>query len=188
MNKVLVIIGSILAPIILIGLMLAGSYNGLVGKYAEVEQAQAKIDATLQRRYDLIPNVVNSVKGYMTHEKEIFTQIADARAKIGSNASANEKQEAQTQLDSAISRLLVVQENYPQLKANEQVQSLITELEGTENRIFVARNDYNKVTTDYNKKIRSFPTNIIAGMFNFEKVNLIEASKEAQTTVPKVQF
>ena len=165
-----------------------GSYNSLVSSQTEVEQAQAKIEATLQRRYDLIPNVVNSVKGYMTHEEEVFKSIADARAKIGSNASAKEKTAAQGELDSAISRLLVLTENYPTLRSNEQVQSLIVELEGTENRIYVARTDYNAAVTKYNKSIRSFPKNIIANSFGFKEKELVNATKDAQTKVPTVDL
>lgn len=189
MNKTYSIIGGIVGFLVLIGLFIGGSYNSLVGAQTKVEQAQSKIETTLQRRYDLIPNVVNSVKGYMKHESDIFEHIADARAKIGSNtATKAEKEQAQGELDSAISRLLVVQENYPQLKADTQVQNLITELEGTENRIFVARNDYNEVATKYNNKIRRFPSNIIANMFGFEKVELVKADEKAKTTVPSVNL
>lgn len=189
MNKTYSIIGGIVGFFVLIALIIGGSYNSLVGAQTKVEQAQSKIETTLQRRYDLIPNVVNSVKGYMKHESDIFEHIADARAKIGSNTSTKaEKEQAQGELDSAISRLLVVQENYPQLKADTQVQNLITELEGTENRIFVARNDYNEVATKYNNKIRRFPTNMIAGMFGFEKVDLVKADEKAKTTVPSVDL
>ena len=189
MNKSYTIIGGILGFFVLIALIIGGSYNSLVGAQTKVEQAQSKIETTLQRRYDLIPNVVNSVKGYMKHESDIFEHIADARAKIGSNtATKAEKEQAQGELDSAISRLLVVQENYPELKADQQVQNLITELEGTENRIFVARNDYNEVATAYNNKVRRFPTNMIAGMFGFEKVDLVKADEKAKTTVPSVDL
>lgn len=189
MNKTYSIIGGIVGFFVLIALIIGGSYNSLVGTQTKVEQAQSKIETTLQRRYDLIPNVVNSVKGYMKHESDIFEHIADARAKIGSStATKTEKEQAQGELDSAISRLLVVQENYPQLKADTQVQNLITELEGTENRIFVARNDYNEVATTYNNKIRRFPTNMIAGMFGFEKVDLVKADEKAKTTVPSVNL
>lgn len=189
MNKNYSIIGGIIGFLVLIGLLIGGSYNSLVGAQTKVEQAQSKIETTLQRRYDLIPNVVNSVKGYMKHESDIFEHIADARAKIGSNSATKaEKEQAQGELDSAISRLLVVQENYPQLKADQQVQNLITELEGTENRIFVARNDYNEVATTYNNKVRRFPTNMIAGMFGFEKVELVKADTKAKTTVPSVDL
>lgn len=189
MNKTYSIIGGIVGFFVLIALIIGGSYNSLVGAQTKVEQAQSKIETTLQRRYDLIPNVINSVKGYMKHESDIFEHIADARATIGSNtATKAEKEQAQGELDSAISRLLVVQENYPQLKADTQVQNLITELEGTENRIFVARNDYNEVATKYNNKIRRFPTNMIAGMFGFEKVDLVKADEKAKTTVPSVNL
>ena len=189
MNKTYSIIAGIIGFLVLIALFLGGSYNSLVGAQTKVEQAQSKIETTLQRRYDLIPNVVNSVKGYMKHESDIFEHIADARAKIGSNtATKTEKEQAQGELDSAISRLLVVQENYPQLKADTQVQNLITELEGTENRIFVARNDYNEVATKYNNKIRRFPSNIMANMFGFKKVELVKADEKAKTTVPSVNL
>lgn len=189
MNKTYTILGGIVGFFVLIALIIGGSYNSLVGAQTKVEQAQSKIETTLQRRYDLIPNVVNSVKGYMKHESDIFEHIADARAKIGSNtATKAEKDQAQGELDSAISRLLVVQENYPELKADQQVQNLITELEGTENRIFVARNDYNEVATAYNNKVRRFPTNMIAGMFGFEKVDLVKADEKAKTTVPSVNL
>lgn len=182
------VIGGIVAFVLIIALSVMGSYNSLVSSQTEVEQAQAKIEATLQRRYDLIPNVVNSVKGYMTHEEEAFKSIADARAKIGSNASAKEKTAAQGELDSAISRLLVLTENYPTLRSNEQVQSLIVELEGTENRIYVARTDYNAAVTKYNKSIRSFPKNIIANSFGFKEKELVNATKDAQTKVPTVDL
>ena len=189
MNKNYSIIGGVIGFLVLIALFIGGSYNSLVGAQTKVEQAQSKIETTLQRRYDLIPNVVNSVKGYMKHESEIFEHISDARAKIGSNSTSKaEKEKAQGELDSAISRLLVVQENYPQLKADAQVQNLITELEGTENRIFVARNDYNEVATAYNNKIRRFPSNMIAGMFGFEKVELVKATEQAKSTVPSVDL
>ena len=189
MNKKTSLIGIILGALIIAALFIGGSYNSLVGSQTKVEQAQSKIDTTLQRRYDLIPNVVNSVKGYMKHESDIFEHIADARAKIGaSTTSKAEKENAEGELDSAISRLLVIQENYPQLKADTQVQSLITELEGTENRIFVARNDYNQAATDYNNKVRRFPSNIIANLFGFKPAKLVETDQKAKTTVPSVNL
>ncbi len=148
----LVILIPVLA-LLFLGMGAVGQYNGLVDSYAEVENAQANVDTQLQRRYDLIPNVVAAVKGAMEHEEEIFTAIAEARAKIGSSqVGTSDYNQAQSQLDSAVSRLLVVAENYPQLTANQQVSDLITELEGTENRILVARKDYNAVATTYNKK------------------------------------
>lgn len=187
-KKWLVLLIPVLA-LLFLGLGAVGQYNGLVDSYAEVENAQANVDTQLQRRYDLIPNVVAAVKGAMEHEEEIFTAIAEARAKIGSSQQGtDEYNQAQSQLDSAVSRLLVVAENYPQLTANQQVSNLITELEGTENRILVARKDYNAVATSYNKKIKRSPTSIYAGLFGFEKVELFQATNDAATTVPSVDL
>lgn len=188
MKKVTIIIAVIVGVIAMIGISIAGSYNTLVSLQTTVEQRNATVDATLQRRYDLIPNVVNSVRGYMEHESEIFTAIADARSRIGSAKTADEKQQANSALESAVSRLLVLTENYPALKADAQVSELINQLEGTENRIFVARNDYNDAATKYNNALRRVPTNIIAGMFNFKEAKLIEATNEAKTEVPKVDL
>ncbi|HEL2411703.1 TPA: LemA family protein [Streptococcus suis] len=183
---------AILLPILallFLGMGAVGQYNGLVDSYAEVENAQANVDTQLQRRYDLIPNVVAAVKGAMEHEEEIFTAIAEARAKIGSSqVGTSDYNQAQSQLDSAVSRLLMVTENYPQLTANQQVSDLITELEGTENRILVARKDYNAVATTYNKKIKRFPTSIYANLFGYEKVELFQATNDAATTVPSVDL
>ncbi len=189
MNKKILFIVLPIVALIFLGLGAIGQYNGLVDSYAEVENAQANVDTQLQRRYDLIPNVVASVKGIMAHEEEVFTAIADARAQIGSSQQGSaEYQEGQTALDSAVSRLLVLTENYPQLNSNQQVSDLITELEGTENRIMVARKDYNTVATAYNKKIKRFPTNIYANLFGYEKVELFQATTEASTTVPSVDL
>lgn len=183
---------AILIPVfalLFLGMGAVGQYNGLVDSHAEVENAQANVDTQLQRRYDLIPNVVAAVKGAMEHEEEIFTAIADARAKIGSSqVGTSDYNQAQSQLDSAVSRLLMVTENYPQLTANQQVSDLITELEGTENRILVARKDYNAVVTAYNKKIKRFPTSLYANLFGYEKADLFQASTDAATTVPSVDL
>lgn len=181
-----IVIGAVIAVLVIIGISTVGSYNGLVSKDEAVKQANSKIEASLQRRADLIPNVVNSAKGYMSHEEEIFTKIADARAKIGSG-NKEVKKEGETELTSAISRLLVVQENYPELKADVQVSALISELEGTENRLFIARKDYNDTATEYNKSIRKFPTSMMAGMFGFQRAELIEADKDAKVA-PKVDL
>ena len=180
------IVVPILIVVGIVGVSMVGSYNGLVSKDEAVKQANSKIEASLQRRADLIPNVVNSVKGYMSHEEEIFTKIADARSKIGSG-NKEVKKEGETELTSAISRLLVVQENYPELKADAQVSALISELEGTENRLFIARKDYNDTATEYNKSIRKFPTSMTAGMFGFQRAELIEADKDAKVA-PKVDL
>ncbi|HEL9645810.1 TPA: LemA family protein [Streptococcus suis] len=189
MNKKLLYIFVPVLVLVFLGIGAMGQYNGLVDAYAEVENAQANVDTQLQRRYDLIPNVVSAVKGAMEHEEEIFVAIADARAKIvSSQPGSSDYKEGQTKLDSAVSRLLVLTENYPQLTANQQVSDLITELEGTENRILVARKDYNAVATTYNKKIKRFPTAIYANWFGYEKVELFQATSDATTTVPSVDL
>ena len=185
MSKKLIILLSVIGAFALMALSGIGTYNSLVSKQESVNQAYSKIDASLQRRADLIPNVVSSVKGYMSHESEIFTKIADARAKIGSN-NKDEKANGESELTSAISRLLVLQENYPELKADAQVSALMSELEGTENRIFIARKDYNEEATRY-KSIRQFPRNIFANLFGFEPAELIKADETA-TKVPTVDL
>ena len=188
-NKGIIYVLSILLAIILLGgCSVVGTYNGLVSEQTKVEQAQADVATALQRRSDLIGNLVESVKGQMNHETEVFTKIAEARAKIGNGSvTSKENQEAQGELSSAISRLLVLTENYPELKSNQNVEQLMTELAGSENRIFVARKDYNKVATEYNQKLRSFPTVLIANMMNFKEAETFKESEEAKTA-PKVDF
>ena len=188
-NKGIIYVLSILLAIILLGgCSVVGTYNGLVSEQTKVEQAQADVATALQRRSDLIGNLVESVKGQMNHETEVFTKIAEARAKIGSGSvTSKENQEAQGELSSAISRLISLTENYPELKSNQNVEQLMTELAGSENRIFVARKDYNKVATEYNQKLRSFPTVLIANMMNFKEAETFKESEEAKTA-PKVDF
>ena len=188
-NKGIIYVLSILLAIILLGgCSVVGTYNGLVSEQTKVEQAQADVATALQRRSDLIGNLVESVKGQMNHETEVFTQIAEARAKIGNGSvTSKENQEAQGELSSAISRLISLTENYPELKSNQNVEQLMTELAGSENRIFVARKDYNKVATEYNQKLRSFPTVLIANMMNFKEAETFKESEEAKTA-PKVDF
>ena len=188
-NKGIIYVLSILLAIILLGgCSVVGTYNGLVSEQTKVEQAQADVATALQRRSDLIGNLVESVKGQMNHETEVFTKIAEARAKIGNGTvTSKENQEAQGELSSAISRLISLTENYPELKSNQNVEQLMTELAGSENRIFVARKDYNKVATEYNQKLRSFPTVLIANMMNFKEAETFKESEEAKTA-PKVDF
>ena len=161
------------------------------GQWAEVQNQY-------QRRMDLIPNLVSTVKGYASHESEVFKQVSDARSKAGgqinisdevlSNPEAFERyQQVQDQLGSSLQRLLMVTENYPELKADQNFLALQDQLEGTENRITVARGRYNDAAKQYNSKIRSFPTNIIANMSGFEKKIYFSASAEAQSA-PKVEF
>ena len=188
-NKgIIYVLGILLAIILLGGCSVVGTYNGLVSEQTKVEQAQADVATALQRRSDLIGNLVESVKGQMNHETEVFTQIAEARAKIGNGSvTSKENQEAQGELSSAISRLISLTENYPELKSNQNVEQLMTELAGSENRIFVARKDYNQAATDYNQKLRSFPTVLFANMMNFKEAEIFKESEEAKT-VPKVDF
>ena len=187
MKKGLIVIVAIVAVIAIIGGSLVSTYNGLVDKQANVENADAQIQVQLQRRADLIPNLVNTVKAYASHEEDVYTALADARAKLNSASNPDEYKEATDSFDSALSRLLVVVENYPELKADKNFVALQDELAGTENRLSTARKDYNDVATDYNASIRKFPTVIFAGMLGFEKADLFEASSESQT-VPTVNF
>lgn len=185
-KKTIVWIVVIVAVIALVGSCI-GSYNSLVTLQENVDNAMATIDTNLQRRNDLIPNIVNTVKGYTNHESEVLGEIADARARLAGAETTEELSEADSELSSAVSRLLVVVENYPELKADTQFTALTDELAGTENRIAVARKDYNDVAAEYNKAIRRFPKSIIAGMFGFEKVDYFKASEGAQTA-PEVEF
>ena len=196
------IFGIVLAAIAVVVLMfvlsLIGAYNGLVSKDETVTSAWGQVENTYQRRNDLIPNLVNTVKGYATHEKSTFVEVTEARAKVSSikiNAEQLTKDagmmkqfiEAQDQLGSALSRLMVVVEKYPDLKANQNFLSLQDEIAGTENRIAVERKRYNETVVDLNKSIRVFPSNIIASMFGLEKRTYFEAEEKAKTA-PVVDF
>jgi LemA protein len=177
----------ILVFVLILGMWIYGSYNKLVNLDENVNKAFAQVDVVLQRRYDLIPNLVETVKGYATHEKDVFTQVTEARSRVGQAQTPDQKIDAQNQLSGALSRLLVVAENYPQLQANQNFLALQDELAGTENRIAVERRRYNEDATEYNKAIRRVPGNVIAGMFGFQRHNLLESPPEAKQA-PKVQF
>ena len=177
----------ILAIVISLGIFTVSNSNSLVSLEQSVETTQANIDTQLQRRSDLIPNLVNTVKGYASQEKDIFTDIANARSKLAGSSTVTDKANADSDLSNALSRLLVVVENYPELKSNQNFKDLSVQLEGTENRISVARQDYNTAVTKYNSKRRRFPSNIIASIFNFEEKPLYKASDGAKE-VPSVDF
>lgn len=180
-------IAVVVGVIVIIAAMLALGYNNLVKLEAQVDTAFSDVQVQLQRRSDLIPNLVNTVKGYASHETEVFTAVADARAKLAGAATVEEASAADAELSSALGRLLAISESYPELKSNENFLSLQDELAGTENRIGVARKDYNEAVQSYNVKIRTFPTSILANIFGFEKKPLFEADEGAQS-VPQVNF
>ncbi len=187
MKKKGMIIGIVIAVIVIIIASVAGSYNGLIGMEETTNSAYSDIQVQLQRRLELVPNLVNTVKGYAAHETEVYTAVSDARAKLAGATTAKEASEADSELNSALSRLLAISEAYPELKSNENFLSLQDELAGTENRISVARTDYNEAVQKYNVKLRSFPTNILANMFGFEKKDMYEADSAAEKA-PEVNF
>ena len=172
---VLVVVGILLVVV----LPLMGSYNGLVDKEEGVDQSFADLDAQLQRRNDLIPNLVAAVRGALEQEQAVFGEIARARENYAGAESADDKLAAANEVGGAIGRLLVIVESYPQLQSNQNIQDLQVQLEGTENRIAQSRRDYNGVVTDYNRSVRRFPRSLIAGMFGFERKPLFEADPEA---------
>ena len=182
--KIAIIVIAILAVIFV---PMIGTYNGLVSLEQQVQTTEADLNAQLQRRSDLIPNLVSTVKGYASQEKDIFTSIADSRAKLAGASNMQEKANANSELSNALSRLLVVVENYPQLKSNENFKDLTVALEGTENRIAIKREDYNKIVSQYNSKIKKFPTNIAASIFGFKEKEYFKASERAEQA-PKVEF
>ena len=167
------------------------TYNGMIGVQEEATTALANVQSAYQRRADLIPNLVEVVKGYATHEKETLEGVVNARSKATSitlNAdNIKEYQQAQGELSSALGRLIAIGEAYPDLKANENFRELQVQLEGTENRINVERNNFNKAVQAYNIKVRSFPNNLLAGFFNFEIMDKFEAEADAEKA-PKVSF
>ncbi|GAB6278151.1 MAG TPA: LemA family protein [Bacteroidales bacterium] len=191
------IIGLSIAIIVLIFILTGVSmYNSLVKAEENVNAQWANVENVYQRRADLIPNLVNTVKGYANFEQKTITDVIEARAKATSvninpetlnEANLQEFQNAQEQLSSALSRLMVVVERYPELKANQNFLELQSQLEGTENRIAVERRKFNEMAQSYNKRIRTFPRNVIANMFGFERKAYFEAAEGAEQ-VPKVEF
>jgi LemA protein len=186
--KWLIPVGIAVVALLLIGAPAIGSYNGLVSKEADVDREFSNLDAQLQRRSDLVPNLVAAVKAVLKQEQAVFGEIARARQHYASAETPQEKAASDTEFSSALSRLLVVVENYPQLQSNKNVQDLMTQLEGTENRIAQARRVYNVVATEYNVQIRRFPRSIFAGMFGFDKKVLFTASPAAREGAPTVDL
>jgi LemA protein len=184
----LIIIGVLVLMGLLFGGKLMGTRNELVTQREAIKGAWADVDNNLQRRADLIPNLVETVKGYAKEETTVFTNIANARSALIGARTPAEKIQANSQVDSALSRLLVIAENYPQLKANENFLRLQDELTGTENRIAISRRRYNETVQKYNTSIELFPNNIAASLFGFQREDAYFKTDPAARTVPKVTF
>lgn len=174
--------------IVLIIFWVGGTYNSLVSQRVAVQTAQAQTETQLQRRFDLVPNLVATVKGAQIQEQKVFKDIADARTRYaGTPPLSSDRVQAANQFESAIGRLLVIVENYPQLQSNQAVQDLMTQLEGTENRISVARQRYNETDQQYIQSLQIFPGNIVANMFYFQSLPLFQ-STSGGAIAPKVDF
>ncbi|HHX60807.1 MAG TPA: LemA family protein [Epulopiscium sp.] len=189
-NSMKVLLAVIVAIVVVVGaggMWYANTYNSFVTLGNEVDNQWANVESKLQRRVDLIPNLVNSVKGIMKQETEVFGKLADARAKLAGAGTVNEKVEASTEVEGALSRLLVVMENYPELKSSENVSQLMDELAGTENRISVERDRYNETVKEYNNKIQRFPSSIIANSKGYEKREFFKAQPGSEVA-PTVDF
>ena len=183
----LIVVLAIVGIIAILGMSAIGTYNGLVASRETVTTEAANIDTYLQRRADLIPNLINTVKGFTSHENEIIDKITSARENLLNANTMEEKSAANNELTKDLNALMVIVENYPDIKSSENFIALQDELSGTENRIATARKDYNEAAKTYNTKLQSFPTNVIAGMFNFEKVDYFEAD-EGSKDAPVVDF
>ncbi len=180
-------LGAILAVVVLGALLFIPKYNSLVSGEEAIDSKWAQVENQLQRRFDLIPNLVETVKGFAQQERDILAEISDARTKYGTASNMEETAEADAELTSALGRLLVIVENYPDLKSDANFRQLMDELAGTENRLAVAREDYNNEVQKYNSNVRKFPGNIIAGMFGFEQRDYFKADSGAEKA-PKVDF
>ncbi|HEX8226881.1 MAG TPA: LemA family protein [Candidatus Saccharimonadales bacterium] len=196
MNRKWLIPGVIIGALLLLVMSIVGGYNGLVNQREDVQKTFANVQTQYQRRADLIPNLVNTVKGAANFEQTTLTQVTEARAKATSiqidpskatPAQLQAYQNSQGELSQALGRLLAVTENYPELRATEAFRDLQAQLEGTENRITVARKDYNDASAGYNARIQRFPTNITAAIFGFDKFPYFQAESGAQNA-PTVDF
>jgi LemA protein len=177
----------VLAIVVLIGGYFWMSYNGFVSQNAAVDGQWAQVQTVYQRRFDLIPNLVASVQGIMKQEKEVFGALAEARTRYAGAGTVDEKAAAATQVEGALSRLLVVMENYPQLQSSQAVQNLMTQLEGSENRIAVERQRYNDAVQTLDTRIHRFPSNIVASVFGFKDRTYFQVAQGAENA-PKVQL
>ncbi len=178
----------VLVILVLTALFVVGIYNALVRLRNQVDTAWSQIDVQLKRRHDLIPNLVETAKGYMKHERETFEAITEARSKAMGANTVSDASKAEGMLGEALSKFMLVVENYPELKANQNFLSLQEELTTTENKVSFARQSYNDSVLGLNNKVEMFPSNMIAGMFNFAKRDFFEIEVEAERDVPKVSF
>lgn len=177
----------VIGVVVLIGLYAVTSYNSFVAQNEKVNNTWAQIDTQLERRYDLIPNLISSVKGLTAQEQKVFGDIADARTRYAGASTPEDKAQAANQVESALGRLLVITENYPVLRSSEAFISLMVQLEGTENRIAVARKDYNDSVTTLNTALKRFPGSAIGKLFGFQSRTYFEITNDARQT-PKVEF
>jgi len=186
-RNLLIAVGVIVLVLLMFYSSLKGTYNTFVSLDEGVKASWAQVENQLQRRYDLIPNLVETVKGFAAQEKEVFIGVTEARARVGGAKNIPDKIAANNQLAGALGRLLVTVERYPDIKSNQNFIRLQDELAGTENRIAVERRRYNETVRAYNVRIRTFPSNILAGMFGFTKAEFFEVPESAQAA-PKVKF
>ena len=178
----------VLGLIAVVIIWIVGIYNGLVRLRNQVKEAWAQVDVQLKRRFDLIPNLMETVKGYMNHERETLEAVTQARAAVGGAGGIPERMQAEAGLGAALGRLFAVAEGYPDLKASTNFLQLQEELTSTENKISFARQFYNETVMNMNNRVEMFPSNIIAGMFNFTKETFFEVEDEEQREAPKVDF
>ncbi len=188
MSGALIVLLVFVGLLVVLALLVIGIYNALVRLRNQVDNAWSQIDVQLKRRHDLIPNLVETAKGYMKHERETFEAITQARSQAMGAKSVAETAKAEGHLADALSKFMLVVENYPELKANQNFLALQEELTGTENKIAFSRQNYNDQVLFYNNKIQMFPSNIIAGMSGFTKRDFFEVESAAERAVPKVSF
>lgn len=177
----------VIVIVVFVAVFSVSNYNSLVTRQVEVERHESDIDTQLQRRADLIPNLVKTVKSFASHESEVFSEVTKARENLMAAGSMEEKAEANEQLSSKLGKLIAIAESYPELKSDSVYTSLMDELAGTENRISYSRQEYNSSVNDYNRAVRAFPGSIFAALFGFEKADFFDAA-EGTETVPEVDL
>lgn len=188
MKKLLISLAVVGVVVLMIGSWVSSSYNSFVTMNENIDTAWSQVETQYQRRFDLVPNLVSSTKGVLKQEQAVFGAIAEARTKYAGTApTSNERVEAMNQYESALARLLVIVENYPQLRSVETVKALMDELAGTENRVAVERNRYNEQVRTYNIEIKRFPKNLLANMFGYDARTFFESVEEA-SVAPKVEL